>query len=52
MIWEEWAIEVEDLTVMYGDHPALWDVDWRVPQGCGWPWSAPTGPGRRPSCGP
>jgi len=27
------AIEVEDLTVAYGDHPALWDVDVVVPPG-------------------
>jgi manganese/zinc/iron transport system ATP- binding protein len=27
------AIEVEDLTVAYGDRPALWDVDLTVPQG-------------------
>jgi manganese/zinc/iron transport system ATP- binding protein len=27
------AIEVEDLTVAYGDQPALWDVDVVVPQG-------------------
>lgn len=27
----EWALEVEDLTVAYGDQPVLWDVDLRVP---------------------
>lgn len=27
------AIDIEDLTVAYGDKPALWDVDLRVPQG-------------------
>lgn len=27
------AIEVADLTVMYGERPVLWDVDWQVPQG-------------------
>ncbi len=27
------AIEVADLTVMYGERPALWDVDWQVPAG-------------------
>ncbi|HZB22842.1 MAG TPA: metal ABC transporter ATP-binding protein [Gaiellaceae bacterium] len=27
------AIAVEDLTVAYGDHPALWDVDVMVPPG-------------------
>lgn len=27
------AVEIEDLTVAYGDKPALWDVDLRVPQG-------------------
>ncbi len=27
------AIEVTDLTVMYGERPVLWDVDWQVPQG-------------------
>ena len=27
------AIEVNDLTVAYGDHPVLWDVDLEVPQG-------------------
>ncbi len=27
------AIEVEDLTVAYGDRPALWDVDLAVPSG-------------------
>ncbi len=28
-----WAIEVEDLTVAYGDEPVLWDIDVRVPAG-------------------
>ncbi|WP_322489078.1 metal ABC transporter ATP-binding protein [Chloroflexus sp.] len=27
------AVEIEDLTVAYGDKPALWDIDLRVPQG-------------------
>jgi len=27
------VIEVTDLTVMYGDRPVLWDVDWQVPAG-------------------
>jgi manganese/zinc/iron transport system ATP- binding protein len=27
------AIEVTDLTVAYGDHPVLWDVDLEVPSG-------------------
>ena len=27
------AIEVTDLTVAYGDHPVLWDVDLEVPHG-------------------
>jgi len=27
------AVEVTDLTVMYGDRPVLWDVDWQVPAG-------------------
>ncbi|MCS7351717.1 metal ABC transporter ATP-binding protein [Thermoflexus sp.] len=27
------AIEVTDLTVMYGERPVLWDVDWQVPAG-------------------
>lgn len=30
---EQTAIEVNDLTVAYGDKPVLWDVDWRVPKG-------------------
>ena len=28
-----WAVRVEDLTVAYGDRPALWDVDLEVPPG-------------------
>lgn len=28
---QQWAIEVEDLTVAYGDLPVLWDVDVQVP---------------------
>ncbi len=28
-----WAIEVEDLTVAYGDEPVLWDIDFKVPAG-------------------
>jgi manganese/zinc/iron transport system ATP- binding protein len=28
-----WALEVNDLTVAYGDKPVLWDVDWKVPAG-------------------
>lgn len=27
------AIQVEDLTVAYGEHPVLWDIDWKVPEG-------------------
>ena len=27
------AIEVQDLTVAYRDHPVLWDIDLRVPRG-------------------
>lgn len=27
------AVEIEDLTVAYGDKPVLWDVDLRVPRG-------------------
>ena len=27
------AVEVEDLTVAYGDRPVLWDVDLAVPAG-------------------
>jgi len=29
----EHALEIEDLTVAYGDRPALWDVDLEVPAG-------------------
>ncbi len=28
-----WAIEVDDLTVAYRDHPVLWDIDLRIPPG-------------------
>jgi len=30
---EQIALEVNDLTVAYGDKPVLWDVDWKVPAG-------------------
>lgn len=30
---EQTAVEVNDLTVAYGDKPVLWDVDWQVPKG-------------------
>ncbi|MEJ7862989.1 MAG: ABC transporter ATP-binding protein [Pyrinomonadaceae bacterium] len=30
---ERIALEVNDLTVAYGDKPVLWDVDWKVPAG-------------------
>lgn len=46
MIRKEWAIEVEDLTVMYGDRPALWDVDWRVPRGVRMAVVGPNGAGK------
>jgi manganese/zinc/iron transport system ATP- binding protein len=28
---QEWALEVEDLTVAYSDKPVLWDIDLNVP---------------------
>lgn len=40
------AIEVTDLTVMYGDRPVLWDVDWRVPTGVLMAIAGPNGAGK------
>ena len=30
---DDWAIEVTDLTVAYGEKPVLWDIDLNVPRG-------------------
>jgi len=30
---QEWAIEITDLTVAYGEKPVIWDVDLNVPPG-------------------
>lgn len=29
----DWALHTEDLTVSYGDRPALWDIDLNIPAG-------------------
>jgi len=41
-----WAVEVEDLTVAYGDQPVLWDVDLRVPAGVKMAVVGPNGAGK------
>jgi len=43
---EEWALEVEDLTVAYADHPVLWDVDLQVPEGVKMAIIGPNGAGK------
>jgi len=42
----EWALEVEDLTVAYGDQPVLWDVDLKVPVGVKMAIIGPNGAGK------
>jgi len=42
----DWALEVEDLTVAYADHPVLWDVDLRVPSGVKMAIIGPNGAGK------
>ncbi len=41
-----WALEVEDLTVAYGDQPVLWDVDLQVPTGVKMAVIGPNGAGK------
>jgi len=43
---EEWALEVEDLTVAYTDQPVLWDVDLQVPAGVKMAIIGPNGAGK------
>ena len=43
---EEWALEVEDLTVAYADQPVLWDVDLQVPAGVKMAIIGPNGAGK------
>lgn len=40
------AVEVEDLTVTYGDLPALWDIDFTVPSGVMMAVVGPNGAGK------
>ena len=40
------ALEVEDLTVAYGDRPVLWDIDLTVPQGVKMAIIGPNGAGK------
>ncbi len=40
------ALEVEDLTVAYGENPALWDVDLKVPKGVMMGLIGPNGAGK------
>ena len=42
----ELALEVEDLTVAYGDQPVLWDVDLQVPAGVKMAIVGPNGAGK------
>jgi manganese/zinc/iron transport system ATP- binding protein len=42
----EWALEVEDLTVAYADQPVLWDVDLQVPSGVKMAIIGPNGAGK------
>ena len=42
----EWALEVEDLTVAYADQPVLWDVDLQVPAGVKMAIIGPNGAGK------
>ncbi len=41
-----WALEVEDLTVAYGDRPVLWDIDLQVPSGVKLAIVGPNGAGK------
>jgi len=43
---QEWALEVEDLTVAYADKPVLWDIDLQVPKGVKMAIIGPNGAGK------
>jgi manganese/zinc/iron transport system ATP- binding protein len=43
---QEWALEVEDLTVAYSDKPVLWDIDLNVPTGVKMAIIGPNGAGK------
>ena len=43
---QEWALEVEDLTVAYADKPVLWDIDLTVPTGVKMAIIGPNGAGK------
>jgi manganese/zinc/iron transport system ATP- binding protein len=43
---QNWAIEVEDLTVAYADQPVLWDIDLQVTQGVKLAIVGPNGAGK------
>ncbi|MBD3852449.1 MAG: ABC transporter ATP-binding protein, partial [Acidobacteria bacterium] len=43
---ENWALEVEDLTVAYADKPVLWDIDLQVPKGVKMAIIGPNGAGK------
>jgi manganese/zinc/iron transport system ATP- binding protein len=42
----EWALEIEDLTVAYADKPVLWDIDLQVPKGVKMAIIGPNGAGK------
>jgi manganese/zinc/iron transport system ATP- binding protein len=42
----DWALEVEDLTVAYADKPVLWDIDLQVPKGVKMAIIGPNGAGK------
>ncbi len=43
---QDWALEVEDLTVAYADQPVLWDIDLQVMQGVKMAIIGPNGAGK------
>ena len=43
---QDWALEVEDLTVAYADKPVLWDIDLQVPKGVKMAIIGPNGAGK------
>jgi manganese/zinc/iron transport system ATP- binding protein len=43
---QNWALEVEDLTVAYADQPVLWDIDLQVPAGVKMAIIGPNGAGK------